>query len=58
MVAVGNDVHTSKQSTDGPDTQRSMIEYLHGDEDDKPHRSRLLEELVIVDTDIEFPDLS
>lgn len=35
-----------------------MIEYLHGDENDKPYRGRLLEELIIVDTDIEFPDLS
>lgn len=48
---------TSKQSANGPDTQRSVIEHLHGDEHGEPDGRRRLEELVIVCIGIELPEL-
>lgn len=45
---------TSKQSTNSPDTQRRVIENLHGDKHNEPHGRRLLEKLVIVRIYVEF----
>lgn len=50
----GDGEGTSQQSTDSPNTQRSMIPDLHSDKHDKPHGRRLLKELVIVRIYVEF----
>lgn len=48
---------TSKQSANGPETQRSVIEHLHGDKHGEPDGRRGLEELVIVCIEVEIPEL-
>lgn len=48
---------TSQQGSDGPNTQREMVQELHPKEGIEPWRWSSLQELIIVGTDVELAEL-